>query len=91
MKIHRICRTPDDPISILIIWKNEEIGLCNKCWEKVAPSDIEWGDDPTPTIESILSDEAKGLIGAVETEYVQKGSKKGDVEEETKDEDEEFY
>jgi hypothetical protein len=92
MKVRVRCKTPDEPAAVFIMWgRKGQISVCAKCWEKIADKDWECGNEPIPTLESLFSDEAKGLIGAVLTEYVPKGSKKGDVEEETKDEDEEFY
>lgn len=92
MHVHYRCKTLDEPPAIYIMWKNKgQIGICAKCWEKIADKDWECGTDLPPTLESLFSDEAKGLVGAVLTEYVPKGSKKGDIEEEIKNEDEEFY
>lgn len=44
LKIKKKCSTPEDPITVYIMWKGEKLGLCQKCWYKVSDSDLEWGD-----------------------------------------------
>lgn len=34
----------DEPkIHLTIIWKGENVELCETCWRKIADTDLEWG------------------------------------------------
>jgi len=33
-------------ITVIIMWKGKEVGLCEKCWRKIAKSDLEWSETP---------------------------------------------
>jgi hypothetical protein len=85
MKIHRRCKTPEESISVVIQWKDEQVVLCKSCWERI-PNDLEWGTDPKPILEEIFGRRAKEEAKATPTEYKLKGEK---VEQE-KQEDDEF-
>jgi len=75
MRIHRRCKNLTDQIAIYIIWKGQQLGLCNNCWNWISDNkrDIEWGDDPKPTLADLLSDKARGLERAIPTEYKGRG------------------
>jgi len=72
MHIRKKCMNPTDPIAVYVMWKKGQhqvqLGLCDTCWSKV-PDDLEWGDSPKPTFEELFTDKARGLVGAVLTEY----------------------
>ena len=91
MKLRVKCQTPEEPAAVFVKWKKKgELAVCAKCWEKIAVKDWECGDDSRPTFESLFSDEAKGLVGAVPYEYLGKGLgvKKSGTEEIEKEEKE---
>jgi hypothetical protein len=85
LKVHKKCHTPDEKITLYISIGDKTIGVCDKCWAKIADKDWEVGNGPKLTIEEILSDKSRGLEGAVETEYKLKDKKLG---EQTKEEEE---
>lgn len=78
LKIHRKCTNPTDPIAVLIMKDEKQIGLCSKCWTKVAESDYEWGDEPRIKNFKKWLEEGRGLKGVVETIYdpTKKGSER---------------
>jgi hypothetical protein len=61
--------TPDEPNAVYLVWNGETIGLCRRCWDRIADTDVEWGDNPKPENFAQLLESARGLEGAVETEY----------------------
>ena len=85
LHIHKKCSTPMEPSIVFLQIENESIGLCDRCWSKVANSDLEWGNSPKLTIEEILSDKARFGENPVETEYKWRGVVK---EAETKEDEE---
>lgn len=88
MKLHVRCKTPEDPCIVYITWgKKGTIGVCEKCWIRIADKDWETGDSPKPTMEEILSDKSRFGENPVETEYKLRGKK---VEEQTENEEEDF-
>jgi len=84
MKIHRRCKTPEESISVVIQWKDEQVELCRKCWERI-PNDLEWGMDPKPILEEIFGRRAKEEAEATVTEYKIKGEKITEPEKEEED------
>jgi hypothetical protein len=88
MKLHVRCKTPEDPAIVYITWKKKgQLGVCAKCWERIADKDWETGDSPKPTMEDILSDKARLGENPVETEYKLKGKKVDPNETENEEED----
>jgi hypothetical protein len=85
MKLHVRCKTLEDPAIVYITWKKKgQIGVCAKCWERIADKDWETGDSPKSTMEEILSDKARFGENPVETEYKLRGKK---LEEQKDEED----
>lgn len=83
LKIHRKCTSPaEEPAIVYIVTDAGNVGLCEKCWGKVADSDLEWGPDPRPTVEEIFGRRAKEEAEATPTEYKPKSDKKTDQEKE---------
>lgn len=39
-------------IGVFITYKDENLPICKSCWLKIADSDYEWGNSPTPNFES---------------------------------------
>lgn len=35
------CKNTD--IVVYIVYENQRLPICRKCWEKIAESDLEWG------------------------------------------------
>jgi hypothetical protein len=88
MKLRVKCQTPDEPVSVYVVWKRkEQMGVCKPCWERIADKNWECGKDPRPTVESLLSDKARGLEGATLTEYKHKNKKAEENDEQKEDED----
>jgi hypothetical protein len=75
MKLHKRCKTPEEPAIVYIVWNGETVGVCAKCWEKISDKDWETGDSPKPTMEEILSDKARFGENPVETELRPRGKK----------------
>jgi len=69
MHIHRRCKTPTDSIAVFIMWEGKQLGLCNKCWDKVSSADLEWGDEPKMENFKEWLEKGRGLEGTVLTEY----------------------
>ena len=86
LKIRKRCKTPEEPVSVVIIWKEEPVELCRKCWERIPP-DLEWGIYPKPTVEEIFGRRTKEEAEATPTEYHLKGSRKLTVQDGEIDED----
>lgn len=84
MRIHRRCKTPDEPSIVYIVWKNEQLGICKSCWEKF-PADLEWGDSPKLTMEDILSEKSRVGDNPVLTEYKERGVKEYEPNKEEED------
>lgn len=86
LKIRKKCSTPMEPSIVFLQLNGDVIGLCQKCWNKVADSDLEWGDSPKVTMEEVLSEKSRGIEGATLTEYKYRGkeietkSDDGDIE-----------
>lgn len=85
MKIHRRCKTPEEPCVVYIVWKSENVGICKRCWEKF-PEDLEWGNTPRPTMEQILSEESRVGKNPTLTEYKERGLTQAPESEEEADE-----
>jgi hypothetical protein len=85
LKVHKRCKTPTDPIAVIIRKDDENIEICKSCWQKISDKDWEVGDKPKPTMEEIISDKSRGIEGAIETEYSR--WKKRDEETDEKDEE----
>jgi len=61
-KLHRKCTNPLDPIAVFITWKNgKQLGLCEKCWSKIADSDLEWGEEEIPKDFMMDLEKGRGL------------------------------
>jgi hypothetical protein len=86
LKLHVRCKSPEDPCIIFVQKIEKQVGVCDKCWKRIADKDWEVGNSPTLTMEEILSDKSRGLEGAVLTEYKYRGVK----ESEPKSEEEEI-
>lgn len=84
LRIHRRCKTPEESISVVIQWKDEQVELCRKCWERI-PTDLEWGTDPKPVLEEIFGRRAKEEAEATVTVYKIKGEKITEPEKEEED------
>jgi len=78
LKIHRRCATPTDPIAVFIMLDEKQVGLCDKCWGKVAVSDFEWGLDPKIENFQEWLERERGLEGGILTDYdpTKKGASK---------------
>lgn len=86
LKLHKKCATPLEP-SIVYIEKNKEkIGICEKCWIKIAEKDWEVGNSLKLTMEDILSDKSRLGDNPILTEYIIKGKKDDEPNEEKEDE-----
>lgn len=87
MKLHVRCKTPEDPAIVYITWKKKGVvGVCAKCWERIADKDWETGDSPKPTMEEILSDKSRFGENPVLTEYKYRGVKENEPSKEEEDE-----
>lgn len=87
MKLHVRCKTPEEPCIVFIVWKKgEQIGVCDKCWSKIADKDWETGKGPKPTMEEVLSDKNRFGDNPIETEYKFRGATK-DAETDEKEEE----
>jgi hypothetical protein len=75
MKLHVRCKTSDEPSVVFIMWKGEQIGVCARCWTRIAEKDWETGNSPKLTMEELLSDKARFGENPVETEYKLRGMK----------------
>ena len=84
LRVHKACHTPEDPCILYIQADGKTIGVCAKCWEKIADNDWEVGNGPKPTMEDILSDKSRFGENPVETEYKLRGKK---LEEQKDEED----
>jgi len=73
LRIKKKCATPLEPEILTIEFGNDQVGLCSKCWNKICDTNFEWGKTPRPTMEQILSEETRGLVGAIKTEYKERG------------------
>jgi hypothetical protein len=85
LKIRKRCKTPEEAISVIIMWNGEPVELCKKCWERIPP-DLTWGDDKIPTMEEIFGRRIKEEQEATVTEYRLK-DKKGVIQNESEEED----
>lgn len=73
LKLHKTCSTPLEP-SIIYVEKNgENIGVCEKCWTKIADKDWELGNSPKLTMEQVLSDETRFGKNPTLTVYKERG------------------
>lgn len=77
LKLHKKCSTPLDPSIVYIVKDEGNIGICEKCWAKIADKDWEWGNSPKLTMEQILSEESRVGKNPTLTEYKIRGNKKG--------------
>lgn len=84
LKLHKKCSTPLEPSILFITKDGEQIGVCEKCWKRIADGDWEVGDAPKLTMEDILSDKSRYGENPVETEYKLRGKK---LEEQKAEED----
>jgi len=84
LKLHKKCSTPLEPSILFIVKDGEQIGVCEKCWKRIADGDWEIGDGPKPTMEEIFSEKAKFGENPVETELRPRGKK---LEEQKDEED----
>ena len=73
LRIKKKCATPLEPEILTIEFGNDQVGLCSKCWNKICDTNFEWGKTPRPTMGQILSEETRGLVGAIKTEYKERG------------------
>lgn len=88
LKIGKKCCTPTDPIAIYIAQKDGgQIGLCAKCWAKIANTDFEVGDDPKPEDFQLWLSEGRGEEGTTLTEF-KYHDKKGFTEKQEETDDE---
>lgn len=90
MKLRVRCQTPEEPISVYVMWKKKgQLGVCKPCWERIADKNWECGKDSKPNMELLLSDKSRGLEGATLTEYKRKSIKE-EQKDEQEDEDEDY-
>jgi len=40
------CKNTD--IEVLILYKGDRLPICRRCWNKIANSNIEWGESLSP-------------------------------------------
>ena len=85
MKIRKRCKTPEESVSVIIMWKGEAVEICKSCWERIPP-DLTWGDDKIPTVEEIFGRRVKEEQEATVTEYRLK-DKKSAVQNVSEEED----
>jgi hypothetical protein len=86
LKLHIRCKTPEDPCIIYIQVKDKEaIGVCEKCWSRIASKDWEIGDGPKLTMEDILSEKSRVGDNPVLTEYKERGVKEYEPNKEEED------
>jgi hypothetical protein len=85
LKLHKNCSTPLEPSIVYIEKDKETIGVCEKCWAKIADKDWEIGNSPKPTMEDIFSDKSRLGDNPVETEYKERGVKNDEPSEEEED------
>jgi hypothetical protein len=84
MNLRVQCATPEEPIHVFVVLKKREhkqivsvqVGICQTCWEKIGDKKWECGDSLRISIKELTSDKARGLEGAVLTEYKPKENKK---------------
>lgn len=84
MKLHTRCSTPEDPCIIYIRKGDKTVGICEKCWGRIADKEWEVGDGLKLTMEDIFSDKSRYGENPVETEYKLRGKK---LEEQKDEED----
>jgi hypothetical protein len=85
LKLHVRCNSPDDPTCVIIQKGDEQIGVCEKCWKRIAEKDWEIGSAPRPILSELLSDNARFGENPIETEYKFRGKK--DEESPTEEEE----
>ena len=85
LKIRKRCKTPEEAISVIIMWNGEPVEICKSCWERIPP-DLTWGDDKIPTVEEIFGRRTKEEAEATVTEYRLK-DKKSAVQNVSEEED----
>lgn len=59
-----------------IRWKGETIWLCKKCWNKIADTDFECGEDKKKSWKQMQREERKIIKSAIPTEYLPNGKPK---------------